>query len=137
MNMLYITRREHFSASHTLENKNLSKDENELLFGKCNSFHGHNYYMEVTLKGTINQDSGYVMDLKKLNEILLDKVINKVDHKFLNDVGMFKGIIPTTENMAVVFWNVLKDVLKSDNYRLYSIKIYETEKNFVIYKGNE
>lgn len=135
--MLYITRREHFSASHTLENNNLSKDENEVLFGKCNSFHGHNYYIEVTLAGEINPRSGYVMDLKKLNEILLDKVINKVDHKFLNNVEMFKNIIPTTENMAMVFWNELKDVLKADNYKLYSIKLYETEKNFVIYKGDE
>ncbi|MCX6157828.1 MAG: 6-carboxytetrahydropterin synthase [Ignavibacteriota bacterium] len=135
--MLYITRREHFSASHTLHNKNLSKEENEVLFGKCNSFHGHNYYMEVTLAGEINPKSGYVMDLKKLNEILLDKVINIVDHKFLNDVGIFKSIIPTTENMAMVFWKELKDVLKADNHRLYSIKLYETEKNFVIYKGDE
>lgn len=135
--MLYITRREHFSASHTLENNNLSKEENEVLFGKCNSFHGHNYYMEVTLAGEINPKSGYVMDLKKLNEILLDKVINKVDHKFLNDVEMFKGIIPTTENMAMIFWKELKDVLKADNHRLHSIKLYETEKNFVIYKGDE
>lgn len=137
MNILYITRREHFSASHTLENNNLSKEENEVLFGKCNSFHGHNYYMEVTLKGTINQDSGYVMDLKKLNEILLNVIINKVDHKFLNEVEMFKGIIPTTENMAMVFWKELGDLLHAENHDLYSIKLYETEKNFVIYKGDE
>lgn len=135
--MLYITRREHFSASHTLHNNILSKGENEVLFGKCNSFHGHNYYMEVTLAGEINPESGYVMDLKKLKEILNDSIIIKVDHKFLNDVELFKGIIPTTENMAVIFWNELKDLLKGDNYRLYSIKIYETEKNSVVYKGDE
>jgi len=135
--MLYITRREHFSSSHTLNNDSLSEKENEILFGKCNSFHGHNYYVEVTLCGEIDPRSGYVMDLKKLNQILLDKIINKVDHKFLNDVDLFKGIIPTTENMAVVFWNELKEVLKADNYKLYSIKIFETEKNSVIYKGDE
>ncbi len=67
----------------------------------------------------------------------MDKIINKVDHKFLNDVDLFKGIIPTTENMAKVFWNELKDVLKADNCKLYSIRIFETEKNSVIYKGDE
>lgn len=135
--MLYITRREHFSASHTLKNDSLSEEENEVLFGKCNSFHGHNYYMEVTLCGEIDPQSGYVMDLKRLKEILNEKIILKVDHKFLNDVDLFKDVIPTTENMAVIFWNELKDVLKADNYKLYSIKIFETEKNSVIYKGNE
>ena len=135
--MLYITRREHFSASHNLNNKSLSHKENEDLFGKCYSLHGHNYYLEVTLKGTVNPLSGYVMDLKKLNEILMEKIINKVDHKFLNEVDMFKNIIPTTENMVMVFWKELTDLLKADNYSLYSIKLYETEKNFVIYKGDE
>jgi len=135
--MLYITRREHFSSSHKLINKSLSHDENEDLFGKCFSLHGHNYYLEVTIEGTVNPESGYVMDLKILKEILFSRIISKVDHKFLNDVEMFKNIIPTTENIAVVFWNILKDLLYSDNYRLYSIKIYETEKNFVIYKGDE
>jgi 6-pyruvoyltetrahydropterin/6-carboxytetrahydropterin synthase len=93
--------------------------------------------MEVTLAGNVNQVSGYVMDLKKLNVILMDKIINKVDHKFLNEVGMFRNIIPTTENMVKVFWDELKDLLLGDNYKLYSIKLYETEKNFVIYKGDE
>jgi len=135
--MLYITRREHFSASHKLVNHSLSVDENDNLFGKCYSLHGHNYYMEVTLAGNVNPVSGYVMDLKKLNVILMDKIINKVDHKFLNEVDMFRNIIPTTENMAKVFWDELKDLLHGDNYNLYSIKLYETEKNFVIYKGDE
>jgi 6-pyruvoyltetrahydropterin/6-carboxytetrahydropterin synthase len=135
--MLYITRREHFSASHKLVNDSLSNDENENLFGKCYSLHGHNYYMEVTLAGSVNPESGYVMDLKKLNVILMEKIINKVDHKFLNEVDMFKNIIPTTENMAKVFWDELKDSLLGDNYKLFSIKLYETEKNYVIYKGDE
>lgn len=135
--MLYITRREHFSSSHILQNNALSAAENDRLFGKCNAFHGHNYYLEITIKGTPDPNSGYVMDLKKLKEILHENIIDKVDHKFLNDVDMFKGINPTTENMAVVFWNILKDVLKSDNCELYSVKIFETEKNFVVYKGNE
>lgn len=135
--MLYITRKEHFSSSHKLINNSLSKKENEILFGKCNTFHGHNYYLEITLKGNVDPKSGYVMDLKKLKEILHEKIIDKVDHKFLNDVELFRDINPTTENMAVVFWNELKDILKGENYSLYSVKIYETEKNSVVYKGNE
>jgi 6-pyruvoyltetrahydropterin/6-carboxytetrahydropterin synthase len=135
--MLYITRREHFSSSHTLNNRLLSNEENEQLFGKCNSFHGHNYYLEITIKGEVDPKSGYVMDLKKLKDILHEKIINKVDHKFLNDVDLFKDLNPTTENMAIVFWNELKDVLKGERYSLYSVKIYETEKNSVVYKGNE
>jgi len=135
--MLYITRREHFSSSHTLNNKLLSDEENGQLFGKCNSFHGHNYYLEITIKGETDIKSGYVMDLKKLKDILHEKIINKVDHKFLNDVDLFKDINPTIENMAIVFWNELKDILKGEKYSLYSVKIYETEKNSVIYKRNE
>lgn len=122
--MLYITRREHFSSSHILRNNSLSEEDNNVLFGKCNQFHGHNYYLEITIAGTPDPQSGYVMDLKKLKDVLHEKIINKVDHKFLNDVELFKGIIPTTENMAVVFWNELKDVLKADNYRLFSVKIF-------------
>ncbi|MFA7360951.1 MAG: 6-carboxytetrahydropterin synthase [Candidatus Kapaibacterium sp.] len=135
--MLYITRREHFSASHTLKNDSLSESENEQLFGKCNSFHGHNYYLEITIKGEADPKSGYVMDLKNLKEILHEKIVNKVDHKYLNEIELFKDINPTTENMAVVFWNELKDVLKGELYELYAVKLFETEKNSVIYKGNE
>ncbi|MFA5010990.1 MAG: 6-carboxytetrahydropterin synthase [Ignavibacteria bacterium] len=135
--MLYITRREHFSASHTLKNDSLTESENENLFGKCNSFHGHNYYLEITIKGEADPVSGYVMDLKKLKVILNEKIIEKVDHKYLNEVDLFKNVIPTTENMAVIFWNELKDILRGDLYELYSVKLFETEKNSVIYKGNE
>lgn len=133
--MLYITRKEHFSASHRLDNPGFNKKKNTDLFGKCNNFHGHNYYLEVTLAGTPDKDSGYVMDLKKLNKIILNTIINKVDHKFLNDVEMFKGTVPTTENMAIIFWKVLESKVKMKNARLYSIKLFETEKNFVLYKG--
>ena len=126
--MLYITRREHFSSSHILRNNSLSEEDNNVLFGKCNQFHGHNYYLEITIAGTPDPQSGYVMDLKKLKDVLHEKIINKVDHKFLNDVELFKGIIPTTENMAVVFWNELKDVLKADNYRLFSVKFLKLKR---------
>ena len=133
--MIFITRKEHFSASHKLENPALSKEKNAGIFGKCNNLHGHNYYMEVTLCGTPDEESGYVMDLKKLKKILLENVITKVDHSFLNELDIFKGIIPTTENMTKVFWEILKDKVNKDNVKLYSIKLYETDKNSVEYRG--
>jgi 6-pyruvoyltetrahydropterin/6-carboxytetrahydropterin synthase len=133
--MLYITRREHFSSSHILNNPGLSAEENQSIFGKCNNFHGHNYYMEVTLAGEPDPKSGYVMDLKVLKEVIQNSVLNVVDHRFLNDLEIFKGIIPTTENMAMVFWNILKKEINLPNARLFSIKLFETEKNFVEYKG--
>ncbi|MBK8984014.1 MAG: 6-carboxytetrahydropterin synthase [Ignavibacteria bacterium] len=133
--MIYITRREHFSASHVLENINLSKEKNIELFGKCNNFHGHNYYIEVTLAGIPHPDSSYVMDLKKLKEIITNEILNKVDHKFLNELEMFRNVIPTTENMAMIFWKILSEKINVDNVKLYSVRIYETEKNFVEYRG--
>jgi 6-pyruvoyltetrahydropterin/6-carboxytetrahydropterin synthase len=133
--MIFITRKEHFSASHKLENPSLSIERNAEIFGKCNNLHGHNYYMEVTLCGTPDEESGYVMDLKKLKAILLECIIKKVDHSFLNELDIFKDTIPTTENMTRVFWDILKDKINKDNVKLYSIKLYETEKNSVEYRG--
>lgn len=133
--MIYISRKEHFSASHRLFNKNLTDKENNDLFGKCNSLHGHNYYMEVTLCGEIDSKTGYLMDLKKLKDILYSEIISKVDHKNLNEVILFEGVIPTTENMVIIFWNTLKDKIENDKVKLYSIKLSETDKNYVIYKG--
>ncbi len=133
--MIYITSREHFSSSHTLNNPELSSEENQKIFGKCNSFHGHNYFVEVTLAGEPDPKSGYVMDLKLLKSLINDSILKFVDHSFLNDLQMFKGIIPTTENMAMVFWKILEKEIKLPNARLFSIKLFETEKNFVEYKG--
>lgn len=133
--MLYITRKEHFSSSHKLENPDLSSAKNEEIFGKCNNFHGHNYYIEVTLCGTPEPDSNYVMDLKLLKKIIHEEILDKVDHKFLNEVDMFKGIIPTTENMAIIFWKALETKVRRENVKLYSIKLYETDKNYVEYRG--
>lgn len=133
--MIYITRKEHFSSSHKLENPALSDKRNLQLFGNCNNFHGHNYYLEVTLCGEPEKESGYLMDLKKLKLIIEKEILNVVDHKFLNDLKIFKGIIPTTENMAIKFWNILEPKVKKKNVRLYSVKLFETEKNSVVYKG--
>lgn len=133
--MIYITRREHFSASHKLNNPKISKSKNDKLFGKCNDFHGHNYYIEVTICGEPDKTSGYVFDLKKLGKIIDKEILKKVDHKFLNEVEIFKGMIPTTENIAKVFWGILESKLRTRNARLHSVKIYETEKNIVEYKN--
>ena len=80
--MLYITRKEHFSSSHKLDNPEISREQNVEIFGKCNNLHGHNYYIEVTLAGTIESESNYVMDLKILKLIIHDEILSKVDHKF-------------------------------------------------------
>lgn len=133
--MIFVTRIEHFSSSHILRNPNISEERNKEIFGKCNNFHGHNYYLEVTIKGEPDVESGYVFDLKELKTIIDDNILKIVDHRFLNDLDIFKNLVPTTENMAVVFWNILKDKVKRKNAELYSIKIYETAKNVVEYKG--
>ena len=133
--MLYITRKEHFSSSHKLDNPEISREQNVEIFGKCNNLHGHNYYIEVTLAGTIESESNYVMDLKILKLIIHDEILSKVDHKFLNETEMFKNVIPTMENMVMKFWEVLEPKVKRDNVRLYSIRLFETEKNYVEYRG--
>lgn len=134
--MIYVTRREVFSASHRLYNPHLSEEENNLLFGKCNNpnGHGHNYTLEVTICGEINPATGYLIDLKLLKEIIIENVIIKVDHKNLNlDVDFLTGQIPTAENIAVGIWNQLESKIPVG--KLYSVKLKETENNFIEYKG--
>jgi 6-pyruvoyltetrahydropterin/6-carboxytetrahydropterin synthase len=134
--MVYITRRESFSSAHRLHNPELSDEENLAIYGKCNNLngHGHNYVLEVVVAGRIDRKTGYVFDLKKLKEIIRENIIAKVDHKNLDlDVDFLKGIISTTENLAVAFWNELEGKIPSGS--LYSVKLYETENNYIEYKG--
>lgn len=134
--MIFVTRREVFSASHRLYNPNFTDEENEAIFDKCNNFngHGHNYILEVVVSGEVNPDTGYVIDLKKLKSIIIENVIKKVDHKNLNlDVDFLKGKIPTAENIAIGVWEQLEKNITEG--KLYSVKIYETENNYVEYKG--
>lgn len=134
--MIFVTRREVFSASHRLYNPNLTDEENEAIFDKCNNFngHGHNYVLEVVVAGEVNPKTGYVIDLKKLKSIIIENVIKKVDHKNLNlDVDFLKDKIPTAENIAIGIWEQLEN--KITEGKLYSVKIYETENNYVEYKG--
>jgi 6-pyruvoyltetrahydropterin/6-carboxytetrahydropterin synthase len=133
---VYLTRRETFAAAHRLFKPELSDKENFELFGKCSNpnWHGHNYTLEVTVVGEVDSSTGFVLDIKKLKEIILENVISKVDHKNLNlDTDFMKGIIPTSENITVAIWNQLVDKVPGGN--LYSVKLYETENNYFEYKG--
>ncbi len=136
--MVYVTRRVTFSASHRLYNPELSEQENEELYDKCANphGHGHNYVLEVTVAGKPGTESGYVIDLKKLKQILNREVVEKVDHKHLNhDVEFLKGVVPTAENLVVAFWRLLAPKITVG--RLYSIRLHETENNTVEYRGEE
>jgi 6-pyruvoyltetrahydropterin/6-carboxytetrahydropterin synthase len=134
--MVYVTRKAHFAAAHRLYNPAWSEKENNRVFGKCNNLngHGHNYNIEVTVAGDPPGDTGMVIDLKQLAEIVDRELIERVDHKHLNlDVDFLKGIIPTAENMAVAFWKILAP--KIPNGKLYAIKLYESDNNLVEYRG--
>ena len=134
--MVYLTRKEQFSASHRLHNPDWSDEKNREVFGKCNNpnGHGHNYEMEVTVAGNPPGETGMVMDLKKLSDVINRNIIDRVDHKHMNfDVDFLRGIIPTAENMAVAFWHVLQNTMHGG--KLYAIKLYESDHNFVEYRG--
>ncbi len=136
MAVVYLTRRATFSAAHRLHNPALSAEENRRIFGKCNNpnGHGHNYVLEVTVKGEIDQPTGMVLNLTDLKLAIEEAILNEVDHKHLNlDVPIFQEINPTAENMAVVFWRLLERRLPSG--LLYELKLHETENNVVVYRG--
>ncbi len=134
--MVYVTRKAHFAAAHRLYNAAWSDEENYRVFGKCNNpnGHGHNYDLEVTVAGYPPNETGMVIDLKELAEIVDREVIERVDHKHLNlDVDFMKGVIPTAENIAMAFWKILES--RIPHGKLYSIKLYESENNMVEYRG--
>lgn len=134
--MVYVTRKAHFSAAHRLFNPTFSYQQNEAIFDKCNNpnGHGHNYVIEVTVKGIPDPETGYVIDLKRLAKLMDREILDKVDHKHLNvDVDFLRGIIPTAENLAIVFWTILEP--KIDAGILHSIKVFESDNNFVEYFG--
>tara|TARA_S200000501_G_C20834626_1_gene748786 strand:- start:102 stop:518 length:417 start_codon:yes stop_codon:yes gene_type:complete len=135
-NIIYLTRRERFSSAHKLENKNLSLKENEEIFGKCLTLHGHNYELFVTVKGQAKEKDGFVCDLKKLSSVLKKHVINKLDHQFINEVDFMKGKISSTENLCIGIWQELDKVIYSElNCQLHCVKVYETENNIFEYFG--
>jgi 6-pyruvoyltetrahydropterin/6-carboxytetrahydropterin synthase len=129
-----VYRKEHFNAAHRLHNPSWDMETNQRVFGKCNnpSYHGHNYELVVKVSGEIDPDTGYVIDMKMLSELVIENVINKFDHKNLNlDIEEFKNLNPTAENIAVVIYNLVRAKLAAQ----YDLKVllYETERNFVEY----
>ncbi len=134
--MVYLTRKEHFCASHRLYNPGFSEQENLEIYGKCAyaNGHGHNYEIEVTVAGTPEPETGMIIDLKKLGDLIDELILAKVDHRHLNfDVDFLKGIIPTAENLAVVFWNLLAPRIAGG--RLHAVRVYETPNNYAEYRG--
>jgi 6-pyruvoyltetrahydropterin/6-carboxytetrahydropterin synthase len=124
-----VGRRESFSAAHQLWDPGLSDDENQRLFGKCATLHGHNYTLEVVVAGEIDPASGYVLDLKSLSDVIARRVIRDVDHSNLNtDVPWLKGLVPTTENLAHAIWERLRPELPDGLLRL--VRVWETDKNW-------
>lgn len=137
--MIYITRRERFSAAHKLSRDDWSLEENEATFGKCSNpnWHGHNYELFVTVKGEIDPKTGFVIDLKILKKIILEHVVKKLDHRNVNlDVDFMQGKMASTEVLAVEIFKQLDKPIAAEGAILHSIRLQETENNSVEYFGN-
>ncbi|MGB2087590.1 6-pyruvoyltetrahydropterin/6-carboxytetrahydropterin synthase [Psychroflexus salarius] len=131
-----VHRKAHFNAAHRLYRKDWSEDQNEAVFGKCNNpyFHGHNYELIVSVTGEIDPETGYVIDMKVLKDLIKTEVEDQFDHKNLNEqVDVFKNLNPTAENISVVIWNNLRPHL--DQSLDLEVTLYETPRNFVTYKA--
>lgn len=132
---MYLTRRATFSAAHRLWSEALSPDENERIFGMCarQHGHGHNYTLEVTVRGHVNSTTGIVVNLLEMQEAINSLIIKHVDHRHLNhDSVLCEGVNPTCENLAYLFWCILRERLGD---LLYEIRLYETEDNYAVYRG--
>ena len=135
---MIVTARLTFSAAHRLNNPGRDAEWNRRVFGKCDNpaGHGHNYVVHVSVRGQIDPESGMVIDLKRLKDIVRERVIDRVDHTNLNeDVDFLRGVIPTAENLARCFWQQLAPAI--DSATLYEIVLEETEKNSVVYRGED
>ena len=136
--MVYLTRRERFSAAHRLFDPALSDAENEQLYGPCSNpkWHGHNYILWITIRGEMDPDTGYVVDLKELSLIIREKVILKLDHRNINlEVDFMKDLRASTENLAIGIWNQLEPSIRELGVDLHSVRLEETENNSVEYFG--
>jgi len=137
---MYITRREYFNAAHKIANPEWDEAKNQEVFGGCANpnWHGHNYVLYVTVKGNINKETGFVVNLKKLSGVMRKHIIEKVDHKNFNlDVPFLKDILPSAENIAVAFWNELEKPVSDLGCKLHSLRLHETENNYVEYFGEK
>jgi 6-pyruvoyltetrahydropterin/6-carboxytetrahydropterin synthase len=131
-----VSRKAHFNAAHRLYRKDWSMEKNDAVFGKCNNpnFHGHNYELIVSVTGEISKETGFVVDVKILSDLIKEHVEDVFDHKNLNlDVPDFENLNPTAENIAVVIWNKLRNYIETD--KELEVVLYETPRNFVTYKG--
>ncbi|UCE17370.1 MAG: 6-carboxytetrahydropterin synthase [Gemmatimonadota bacterium] len=135
--MIYLTRRVEFSAAHTLYNPDMSPEENEQCFGKCGNpkGHGHNYVLEITVKGEIDKKTGFFINVDTLKQIIRAEVVDVLDHRFINvEIDYFKKNVPTCENMAMWVWSRLES--KLENCSLHRVRLYETRNNYVEYYGD-
>ena len=138
MKAVYITRRETFNAAHKLCREDWTEEKNKEVFGKCSNhnWHGHNFTIYVTVKGLPNPDTGFIINLKDLSQIVKDEVVEPLDHKNLNlDVPFLKGILASTENVVIQLWDRIKEPIKKAGGELAKIKLVETENNYVEYFG--
>lgn len=137
-NIVHITRRERFSAAHKLSISEWSEEKNYEVFGKCANpnWHGHNYELYVTVKGEVNPQTGFVIDLRFLSDLINDKVIEHVDHKNINvDTPFMRGKMSSTENLCIAIWDELDAPIREEGAELHCIKLQETENNYVEYYG--
>lgn len=138
--MIFVSRQEHFNAAHKLYNPKWSKEKNIEVFGPCanENWHGHNFNLIITVKGNPDPDTGFVVDLKKLSQMIRKEVTDKLDHKNLNiDVDFMQGKMASTENLAMEIWKILSPRISTLNKEaaLHCVKLYETPRNFVEYFG--
>ncbi len=138
--MIYVSRKEHFNAAHKLSNPAWSKEKNQQVFGPCanENWHGHNYDLIITVKGDPDPETGFVVDLKKLSDLIRNEVTEKLDHKNLNlDVDFMIGKMVSTENLAIEIWKIMAPKIGSIASRasLHSVRLFETPRNYVEYFG--
>ncbi len=133
---MLVTRRVHFNAAHRLDNPRFDAAWNQRTYGVCNNsnWHGHNYVLEVSVRGIPDPDTGYVVDLGELKHLLETEIVAPCDHRNLNvEVEFLRGVIPSTENLVIAFWNQIEPRLKSG--KLHRVRLYESERNFAEYHG--
>jgi 6-pyruvoyltetrahydropterin/6-carboxytetrahydropterin synthase len=140
METVYIIRKEHFNAAHKLWREEWSPEKNEEVFGKCSNknWHGHNFNLFVTVKGSPNPETGFVIDLKTLSKIIKRDIVEALDHKNLNlDVPFLEGMLPSTENLIIQIWKILEKSIEIEGGTLAKLRLEETENNFVEYFGGK
>lgn len=136
--MIYLTRRERFSSAHRMFREDLSDEENRKIYGKCSNplWHGHNYILFVTVRGETDPQTGYFMNANRLRDIIIEKVIVKLDHRNMNlETDFMTGKVATTENLAMSIWGELEETIRNEGAILHCIRIEETENNSIEYYG--